>query len=209
MMPPIFRKVNSFVVWSFACVSLVWGCCFLCFTKRDLQKYLRVDAREPSSLLASTEQNRTSVVKEIYFTQEDNTRLHYRIASASSFLTLRPEKQRFVIDEKLQDIQCWMQDKLYYDPNRPGVPMQQVRFLEAKDGIYRYAAQEFLAQTVAISLCRMVGHDLPQSVRLPKPFLQGVADDVSFAVSGKVPQFNAHHFRALIDTPREVSHESS
>ena len=43
--------------------------------------------------LSTTQQQRKGVVKEIWFTQEDNSRLHYRIFSESSLLTftIKPE----------------------------------------------------------------------------------------------------------------------
>ena len=65
-----------------------------------------------------------------------------------------------------------------------------------------YASQEFLAQSVALSLYRLGGHELPKEM-LAKPFLKGIAEDVSFAVSGKSPQFKAKHFKAELNTLEE------
>lgn len=81
--------------------------------------------------------------------------------------------------------------------------MQQIRFLAAEDGLYRYTTQEFLAQSVALSLYRLEGHNLPKETVTVKPFLKGIADDVSFAVSGKNPQFQAKHFKAELNRSEE------
>jgi hypothetical protein len=154
-------------------------------------------AASNKSLATTSNQNRKGVVKEIYFTQEDNTRLHYRIESESSVLTLKPEGNRFDLIEKLEKIKCWMQDKLYYKTLGTD-PMQQVRFLEAGDGIYRYTSQQFLAQSVGLSLYRVQGHELPIALQKEVPFMRGIAQDASFSVSGKTPQFQAQHFKALL-----------
>jgi hypothetical protein len=155
-----------------------------------------------SSVFSTTQQERKGVVKEIYFSQEDHTRLHYRISSESSLLTIKPEGKGFDLIEKLEKIKCWMQDKLY-DPAAGAGPMQQIRFLAAEEGLYRYSSQEFLAQSVALSLFRLGGHELPKEMLKTKPFLKGVAEDVSFAISGKSPQFQAKHFKAELNTLEE------
>lgn len=168
----------------------------IAFVKQRIQEE---ETASSESLFATTQQERKGVVKEIWFTQEDNARLQYRIFSESSLLTIKPEGKSFDLIEKLEKIQCWMQDKLY-QPTQGAGPMQQVRFLAAEDGLYRYASQEFLAQAVALSLYRLVGHDLPKEKGTAKPFLKGVAEDASFAVSGKNPQFQARHFKAELNT---------
>jgi hypothetical protein len=146
-----------------------------------------------TSLFSTTEQKRKGVVKEIWFTQEDNQRLHYRIISEGSLLTLQPDGKKFDLIEKLEHIKCWMQDKLTEGP------MQQVRFFQAEEGWYRYSSQEFIAQSVALSLFRLPGHALPRDVGKLNPFLKGIAQDVSFAVSGKNPQFKAQDFKAQLN----------
>lgn len=151
-----------------------------------LQQQLSMQA-----MARSTEQHRGKVVKEIFFTDNEGQRLHYRIESDASTLTLQPEGPHVDIIEHLQGMRCWMQDKLEEDA-------QQIRYFEATDGIYRYSAQRFLAQSVALSLYRLPGHDLPVQWEDKSPFLKGTADSVSFAVSGKTPQFQATQFTASL-----------
>jgi hypothetical protein len=179
--------------------TLFWGYFLFRVRSEDIalikQKIAEQEIATSKSIFSTTQQQRKGVVKEIWFSQEDNSRLHYRIFSESSLLTIKPEGRSFDLIEKLEKIKCWMQDKLY-EPT-PGVgPTQQIRFLAAEEGLYRYTTQEFLAQTVALSLYRLGGHELPKEIAASKPFLKGIAEDVSFAVSGKSPQFKAKHFKA-------------
>jgi hypothetical protein len=149
------------------------------------------------SAYSSASQKRQGVRKDIWYAQTDQTRLHYRIESESSTLTLVPNHQKVDLIENLQKIQCWMQDKLYTDPAHQG-QMQQMRFFEANEGSYQYATQQFLAQTVALSLYRLPGHELPRTIDQKNSFLSGIARDVSFSISGKTPQFQAQHFKASL-----------
>lgn len=199
----MFRTATIFCLGFLAILTLCWGYSLVCVSQSDVasikQKILEQEKANSSTFFATTHQERKGVVKEIWFTQEEGSRLHYRIFSESSLLTIKPEGKGFDLIEKLEKIKCWMQDKLY-DPAAGSGPMQQIRFLAAEEGIYRYTAQEFLAQSVALSLYRLGGHELPKTTTGTKPFLQGIAEDVSFAVSGKSPQFKAKHFNAELNT---------
>lgn len=195
----MFSRITTFCLLFLGVLTLFWGFFLVRVRPSDvaaIQKKLAEEKLATSNpMLATTHQQRKGVVKEIWFTQEDNSRLHYRIFSESSLLTLKPDGRHFEIVEKLEKIKCWMQDKLY-DSNAGAGPMQQIRFLAAEDGLYRYTSQEFLAQSVALSLYRLGGHELPKEMSSSKPFLKGRAQDVSFAVSGNSPQFKAQHFKA-------------
>jgi len=195
----MFQRATIFCLFLLGIFTVLWGYFLFRVRSEDIalikQKIAEQEIASSTTIFSTTQQQRKGVVKEIWFSQEDNSRLHYRIFSESSLLTIKPEGRSFDLIEKLEKIKCWMQDKLY-EPN-PGVgPMQQIRFLAAEEGLYRYTAQEFLAQTVALSLYRLGGHELPKEIASSKPFLKGIAEDVSFAVSGKSPQFKAKHFKA-------------
>jgi hypothetical protein len=146
---------------------------------------------------ASADQKRKGVRKDIYAIQEDKSRLHYRIESKASTLTLIPHNSKMEIVENLENIKCWMQEKLFAKNAAQG-PMQQVRFLEADQGIYRYNTQQFIAEPVGLSLYRLPGHTLPSYVDEKSAFLRGVAQSASFAISGKNPQFQAQNFKAFL-----------
>ena len=202
----MFRRTTIACLFILGLVTLLWGYSLFRIRSEDIelikQKIKEQEVATSKSAFATTEQQRKGVVKEIWFSQEDNTRLHYRIFSESSLLTIKPEGKSFDLIEKLEKIKCWMQDKLY-EPSAGAGPMQQIRFLAAEEGLYRYTSQEFLAQTVALSLFRLNGHELPSETIASRPFLKGIAEDVSFAVSGKSPQFKAKHFKAELNTLEE------
>jgi hypothetical protein len=202
----MFRRTTIFCLLLLGIVTLFWGYSLFHVRSEDItlikQKINEQELATSKSIFSTTQQQRKNVVKEIWFSGEDHSRLHYRVFSESSLLTIKPEGKSFDLVEKLDKIKCWMQDKLY-EPNAGVGPMQQVRFLAAEEGLYRYTSQEFLAQTVALSLFRLDGHELPKETLTSKPFLKGVAEGVSFAVSGKNPQFKAKHFKAELNTLEE------
>ena len=141
-----------------------------------------------------TNQHRKGVRKEIWFSQDAASRLHYQITSEDSLLTLTPVKNKFEIVEVLSKIKCWMQDKLLED-----TPYQQARYFEAEEGLYRHTTQEFTANSVSLAIFRLPGHELPhEPVDKQHAFLRGVAEDISFHFGGKTPQFQAGHFRATM-----------
>lgn len=185
----------------FALLIFAWMAqfCYLRASDLDLYKNLKAKQETTSSsrnLYSTTNQTRQGVSKDIWFTQEDKTRLHYRIESRSSLLTLVPkEADNFEVIENLQGIKCWMQDKLYFSDDHH-TAMQQMRFFEADEGTYTYTSQQFIAQTVTLSLFRLPGHSLVIDCNPKKAFLKGIAKDVSFSVSGNTPQFQAQHFKA-------------
>ncbi len=151
-----------------------------------------------SNSLCPTNQHRKQVRKDIWFSQDDCSRLHYQITSEGSTLTLTPIKNKFEVVEKLDKIKCWMQDKLICDDLGDN-PSQQARLIEAADGIYRHTTQEFTANGVALSLFRLPGHQLPtETIDNNEAFLRGVARNVSFLFSGKAPQFQADQFEATM-----------
>jgi hypothetical protein len=195
----MFRSVTAFSIGACALALFAWAALFSVPRASDLAAYgafmkEKTLASTSSHFASATKQRRSGVRKDIWFAQEDNSRLHYRIESASSVLTLLPQDQKMDLVETLQEMRCWMQDKLYTGPHSE--PMQQMRYLEAAEGVYRYSTQQFLAQTVSLSLFRTPGHELSFNLHPRQAFLKGVGQDVSFVISGKVPQFQAQHFKA-------------
>jgi hypothetical protein len=145
-----------------------------------------------SEVPTQTNQHRKQVRKDIWFSQNDGSRLHYQIASEGSLLSLKPIDNKFDIVESLQGVKCWMQDKLSGDG-------QQARLIEAKTGLYRYTTQEFTANSVLLSLFKLPGHVLPlEPLDTDEPFLSGIAKDISVIFNGKTPQFQAENFEATV-----------
>ncbi len=148
-----------------------------------------------------THQYRSGVRKDLWLSQPDKTRLHYRIESTSSILTLIPCDDKLDIVENLKQLKCWMQDKLYLQGT---TPMQQMRFFVADEGLYQYSSQQFTASTVALSLFRLPGTELLPTTDSQSAFLRGIAEGVSFSIAGKTPQFHAQHFKANLISQREA-----
>ena len=157
------------------------------------------DIAASTSNPTETNQKRKRVRKDIWFSQDDHSRLHYQITSESSHLTLTPIKNSFEIVEFLQGVKCWMQDKLFISDAK-NEPLQQARLIEAENGLYRYSTQEFTANGVVLSLFRLPGHALPTiPINKNAAFLRGIAKDVSFLFSGKTPQFQARNFESMVE----------
>jgi hypothetical protein len=195
-------KLATFTSFGLFClVALLWilqTCVVHQSDRSHLEEKIRnreIAASATSSYLPSN-QIRHDVRKDIWFTQDDKSRLHYRIESARSLLTLIPIQNHFEVVETLQGIRCLMQDKLYAEGESP---LQQVRLLQAQEGLYRYTTQEFTASGVDLSLFRIAGHDLPSvEIQDKFAFLKGIAKDASFTFSGKTPQFQAGEFKATL-----------
>src|SRR5580700_1027673 len=102
----MFRRA-TIVLLAFSGIAMILWCYFLIHIRpTDVafiqQKLLRKQSTTPTSTFATTQQQREGVVKEIWFSQEDNSRLHYRIRSESSLLTMKPEGNGFDLIEKLE-----------------------------------------------------------------------------------------------------------
>jgi hypothetical protein len=194
----MFRGVTLLSLLFFFVCALAWSA-FVCIVRpSDIAFYKKMlreqEAASKSQALSSCAyQTRQGVRKDIWATQDDGSRLHYLIESDSSLLSMHVKQNHFDIVENLEKIHCWMQDKLYFTNEKR--PMQQVRFFEADQGTYYYSSQKFAAQSVALSLSRLGGHDL-KDFDHQNAFVRGIAEDVTFCISGKNPQFQAQNFKA-------------
>lgn len=194
----MFRGVTLLSLLIFGICALVWGAFVSIVRPSDIAFYKKLvrdhEAASSSQALSSCAyQTRQGVRKDIWATQDDGSRLHYLIESEASLLSMHVKQNHFDIVENLEKIHCWMQDKLYFSTEKR--PMQQVRFFEADQGTYHYSTQKFAAQSVALSLSRLGGHDL-KDFDHQNAFVRGIAEDVTFCVSGKNPQFQAQNFKA-------------
>jgi hypothetical protein len=137
-------------------------------------------------------QMRAGVQKDIWAV-DGTERLHFRLNSGYSELSITQKKDKFEAVEELQQINCWIQEKI--DPN---TQMQQVRTLTASEGTYYYPSHRFLANAVHLGIYRLPGIELPTSLT-EKPFLIGVARQATFVASGKNPTFTAYDITATLD----------
>ncbi len=199
----MFKKAKFFTALILGLCSLGWIYHLMHLSMDDIKKSkaIKITAKAAKGITPEkTHQQRTKVRKDLWLSQSDRTRLHYRIDCKSSLLTLVPIDDKLDIIENLQELQCWMQDKIYNDTT----PMQQVRYFQADAGTYQYSLQKFGANTVVLSLFRLPGTDLPTGPFPNTAFLKGIAKDVSFSLAGKATQFQAQQFKASLLT-QEVS----
>ncbi|HSX25953.1 MAG TPA: hypothetical protein VLE89_02990 [Chlamydiales bacterium] len=141
-------------------------------------------------------QKREGVQKDIWVVN-GNERLHFRLKSAYSHLTVAQKKDKVEATEELKQIDCWVQDEIDTVNS-----LQQIRTLTADEGIYYFPSHRFLAQSVNLAFFRLAGTELPSSLFPEKPFLTGVAREVTFAATCKTPTFTAYHLRAELDPER-------
>jgi hypothetical protein len=203
----LFRKTSLIGLSAFGLLAGAWVFQFCILRDADRKLYQSfLDQKEAAgssdSVAASSYQTRQGVRKDIWFAQEDNSRLQYRIESESSVLTLLPNKKKMDVIENLQKMRCWMQDKLYLTSQ---TPMQQMRYFDADKGTYQFTTQKFEAQSVNLSLYRLPGHGLPQTYDVSSAFLRGIAQDVTFSISGKTPQFQAQQFKAILKSDGQAT----
>jgi hypothetical protein len=193
----MFRK--TIFSYTFILVGFIAAWLFLALhvTANDHKRFKELQMKGQAIAAAShnqpAKQNRAGVRKDLWITQVDGKRLHDRIESTSSTLTLTPIDDHLDIIEHLNQIQCSMQDKLVEEN---GKVFQHIRYFDANSGVYQYSTYRFTAEAVALALFRLPGSDLPTSFSKSSPYLKGVAQDVSFAVAGKASQFQAKNFKA-------------
>lgn len=180
-----------------AIITLVWGSFFLRIRPIDKSKVLNLLERQMQSKTGflSASQKRLKVTKDIWFSQDDNSRLHHRIKSKSSLLVLKPHGEKLKLIEELNQIHCLMQERIYYNNE---LPMQQVRLLKASSGEYHFSEKQLLSQGVSISIYKLNTHSLPQEILSTLPIFSGNAENISLTISGKTPEFQAKGFMAHI-----------
>jgi len=171
---------------------------YLCYIKdgslsEDERARLKQSLEDSS--IATAQQTRKKVRKDIWITQKDHQRLQNRLDSERSFLTLKPKKGSLELVEELYNVECWSQEK-FYTVSR--APLYQMRVLKAKEGTYKYQTQTFEASDAAVSLYKIPGISLITNLQNHQAFLQGTAEEISFAVESGVPSFQAHQFKASL-----------
>lgn len=164
----MFKRAMFITSLCMAAIGSLWLVKLIYLSSEDRIKYQKLlhagRAIAKATKSEQTHQTRGGVRKDLWLSQQDRTRLHHRIDSKSSVLTLLPIGDKVDIIENLQQIKCWMQDKLYAQGN---VAMQQMRFFEADQGIYQHSTQRFAANSVILSLFGFEGCSFPlRSIRL-------------------------------------------
>ncbi len=193
----MFARTGRYATASLFLISILFFFYTCMIKKTDADAYTRKynQKKNTSQSIQSCYQLREGVCKDIWLSEENKSRLHYRIKSDFSKLTLSPREEKVDIIESLYQIKGWIQEKLYQE----GPAMrQQLRYFEADHGLYSYLPQTFVTENVSISLYRLQGIELPQICYPKDAFLKGVAREAFFTISGKNPIFQAKQFQASL-----------
>lgn len=149
-----------------------------------------------------TTQKREGVQKDFFFINNEE-RLHMKMQSKESTLTLYQNKGKFEAVEHLKEIFSIVQEEIDSKHNT-----QAVRTFLAPSGIYTFPSHQFIADSAELAFYQLEGTKLPPISTLPKPFIRGSADRVVFDATTKTPAFSAEHLRARLD-PNENNPLSS
>jgi hypothetical protein len=178
---------------------------FLFFpTSSDKEEYEKILEKRKRSLstgglpLEAIHQMRDDVQKDIW-TMNEKERLHFRIVSEHSDLSLHRTGKSITVSENLQNIRCWIQEKIL-----PAENQQIIRFFYAQEGLYQYPSHSFSSPHLFLSFFQIPGQDLPDDIFSYSPYLQGLADQVSFQFTEKIPGFEASRLRALYKLNKEL-----
>lgn len=180
---------------------------------------------EPAAYLSK--QMRKGISKQIFFNKGNDT-LQIKLKSENSELFLEFYHGKAEIVEKFDSARFFMQEELYYllpdgrkairqsndrlmyegkDPalsdswvldEASAVPMQTIRFLEARFAKYAYQRSHLVAEDVKIARYCLPGHQLSESQNGAKMIMSGVADTVEFSLNETDFRINAKKFKATM-----------
>jgi len=174
------------------------------FSSDDLlyyKKYLKRRSRylQSSNLKTYTScQDRKKVQKDIWVSGE-TFRPHLRITSDNSKLILIQTKGKTDLVEELQNIECWMQDKIDTSTNT-----QHVRHFQAEEGTYDFISHHFLAKEINLDFFHFPGILLPNQFPTHQSYLNGTATELTFSFRNRIPFISASHLSAEITMESEL-----
>ena len=146
-----------------------------------------------------TRQMRSGVSKDLWIHDAEMGRLHHHIESPRSILTVYSSDKHMHLIEQMIGMKCYLQEKVERDDRTLS---QQIRYIESKEGTYRYSDHHFDAHSVFLALFRLPGDQLSTKLNIEEAFLRGVAREVSLSFSGDNPNFHAQNFKAHIRPQR-------
>ena len=160
----------------------------------EYQKLVRdsVELKSKSALeRAPSLQSRKEVQKDIWTYNQDQ-RLHYRLNSRASELTILHTKKKVDLEERLEEIKCCLQEEIDADS-------QQIRYIFAPKGTYLFPAHRFVAEEAELYFFSLPGCELPVDWPTTTPFLHGRASDIVFSAGFGLPSFTAYHLNAELE----------
>ncbi|MEM8728068.1 MAG: hypothetical protein AAGE99_05110 [Chlamydiota bacterium] len=176
--------------------ALIFGAFYFSKDLKSVEKVLTEEIRMAKEGETSPDkQLRSRVSKDLWFSENGATRLHYHIESPRSILTPIPDGNRLDLVEQMFGMKCYFQEKI---DNKEGIVTQQIRYLESEEGIYRYTDHYFDAHSVSLALYRLPGETLTTDLDAKEAYLEGIAEGVTLSLAGETPDFHAEKFKAHI-----------
>ncbi|MCH9627481.1 MAG: hypothetical protein S4CHLAM2_11220 [Chlamydiales bacterium] len=193
----MYKKQLSVFALILVAASLFVGLMIFRVTDEDVVAYQKlVESSKPVSktVLSQSKQLREGVIKEIWY--QGRSPLCIRIASTLSELCFSQQNGEMEVVEQLENVECLMQEKLYY---AEGKPMQLVRYMEATRATYHYTTQIFTAEGTQFWRYRLEGHEPVSTIEGHEPIMSATAQTVEFTLKEKEIDFQAHQLRATFN----------
>lgn len=118
-------------------------------------------------------------------------KLYYILPDGKEIVSSKMGKW-YLIDKNPNDPSSWINPR-----SRDLQPMQQLRYIEAKQATYYYTNGTFVADKVQLSRYVLPGHQIVESLTHVKPLMRGVAQMVEFCLKGQDLNFKARDFKAV------------
>jgi hypothetical protein len=190
----MLKKNSWLMAISSVLLSVLFFRMFFFIEPKDFEKYETIVTKNPNasehSIKREAHQVRRGVQKDIFFSDKEN-RLHFRIKSSLSSLSINRQKGRQQLVEHLHDIECFVQDKIDLTSQ-----VQQIRYFTAQEGEYLFPSHQFSANNITLSFFQLPGQFLPDKMLQHDAYLSGFAKKLFFSLEEKSPKFTVDHFKA-------------
>lgn len=224
----MFRRQMILSLLLFALITGATATLIVRVNDRDHERYNRLvkqgERGVNEAIESQSTQVREGVVKEMWLADRPE-RLQFRLTSESSELVVGEtgEQQRAI--EYMKGVTGYMQEELYYllpDGRRahrvesglyrlsddlghrlqlPGddwIPMQEVRYIQAKEASFDYSTHRFIAHQVTMIRFESQGHDLAEQFEKIDPVMSGTARTIEFTLNGDQLDLEAYRLQARI-----------
>lgn len=195
------RKILFYIpIFFFPIILLFFFLNTFLVREKDIIKYHKIISRKTKLTSCKKlkrppiNQEREKVQKDIFF-MEDGIRKHIKINSEKSNLSIIEKNNKTKLIENLENVTCLAQEKIYFS-HPQNCKMQKIRFFTAKNGIYIYPEHKFFTNSINLKFFDVPGIVLPESIKEFMPYLDGIAEEVSFSIHEKNKKLNAKHFKA-------------
>ncbi len=166
-------------------------CCFFLYWSFFDRPFSYSPDEEQKPLISH--QHRFGINKDLWIVTEEG-RHHHHLNSPESTLTLIPSKKGIDAVESMQQIRCWLQQKV-----DPVLNEQKIQYIKAGEGTYFYRDQEFLARNLIFAFYEEKGSDLPLELHPSHLFFKGRAQQAYFHLQDQRPEFDADQFQVEIN----------